>query len=30
MARKGWLGSEDILNTKPVSEFVEFAQKRRP
>jgi DNA polymerase (family X) len=29
MARKGWLGSADILNTKPVEEFIRFAQERR-
>jgi hypothetical protein len=29
MARKGWLGSADILNTKPVEEFIQFAQGRR-
>ncbi|HJR15833.1 MAG TPA: DNA polymerase/3'-5' exonuclease PolX [Gemmatimonadales bacterium] len=29
MARKGWLGSDDILNARPVGEFVEFARRRR-
>jgi DNA polymerase (family X) len=29
MARKGWLGSADILNARPVEEFVGFAQRRR-
>ena len=29
MARKGWLGSEDILNVRSVEEFVGFAQRRR-
>jgi len=29
MARKGWLGSEDILNARPVEEFVGFAKARR-
>lgn len=29
MARKGWLGPDDILNARPVSEFVEYAQRRR-
>jgi DNA polymerase (family X) len=29
MARKGWLGSEDILNARPVGEFVEYARRRR-
>lgn len=30
IARKGWLGPEDILNVKTVDEFVAFARKRRP
>lgn len=29
IARKGWLGPEDILNVKAVDEFVAFARKRR-
>jgi len=29
MARKGWLGSEDILNARPVEEFMGFAKARR-
>lgn len=29
MARKGWLGREDILNAKSASDFVDFAQRRR-
>ncbi len=29
MARKGWLGREDILNARPVEEFVSFAKARR-
>jgi DNA polymerase (family X) len=29
MARKGWLRAEDILNTRPVSEFVAYARRRR-
>jgi DNA polymerase (family X) len=29
MARKGWLIAEDILNAKPVDEFVAFARRRR-
>jgi DNA polymerase (family 10) len=29
MARKGWLGPGDILNTRPVEEFLAFAQARR-
>jgi len=29
MARKGWLGPGDILNTRPVEEFLAFAAKRR-
>ena len=29
MARKGWLGRDDILNAKPVDEFVGFARRRR-
>jgi DNA polymerase (family X) len=29
MARKAWLTTNDILNTKPVDEFVAFARKRR-
>jgi len=30
LARKGWLGPADILNTLPVDEFVRFACHRRP
>jgi DNA polymerase (family 10) len=29
IARKGWLGPEDVLNVKTVDEFVAFARKRR-
>jgi DNA polymerase (family X) len=29
MARKGWLGSADVLNARPVEEFVGFARRRR-
>jgi DNA polymerase (family X) len=29
MARKGWLRAEDILNARPVSEFVAHARRRR-
>jgi DNA polymerase (family X) len=29
MARKGWLGPDDILNARPVGEFVEYARRRR-
>jgi DNA polymerase (family 10) len=29
MARKGWLRAEDILNTRPVGEFVAHARRRR-
>jgi DNA polymerase (family 10) len=29
MARKGWLMAGDILNTKPVEEFVAYAKRRR-
>ncbi len=29
MARKGWLGPGDILNARPVEEFLAFAAKRR-
>jgi DNA polymerase (family 10) len=29
MARKGWLGAGDILNARPVDEFLAFAAKRR-
>ena len=29
MARKGWLGPGDILNARPVGEFVAFARSRR-
>jgi DNA polymerase (family 10) len=30
MARKGWLTSKDVLNTRSVEEFLAFARKRRP
>ncbi len=30
MARKGWLGPRDILNARPVEEFLQFARSRRP
>jgi DNA polymerase (family 10) len=29
MARKGWLGARDILNARPVGEFVAHARRRR-
>jgi DNA polymerase (family 10) len=29
MARKGWLGRDDILNARPVDEFVAHARRRR-
>jgi DNA polymerase (family 10) len=29
MARKGWLVADDILNARPVDEFVAYARKRR-
>jgi DNA polymerase (family 10) len=29
MARKGWLGPADILNARPLEEFLAFAAKRR-
>jgi DNA polymerase (family 10) len=29
MARKGWLGRSDILNARPVEEFVAYARRRR-
>jgi DNA polymerase (family X) len=29
MARKGWLGAHDILNARPVGEFVAYARRRR-
>jgi DNA polymerase (family X) len=29
MARKGWLGPRDILNARPVGEFVAYARRRR-
>ena len=29
MARKGWLGPNDILNARPLEEFLAFAAKRR-
>ena len=29
MARKGWLSSKDILNTRPVGDFVAYARRRR-
>ncbi|HEU5170922.1 MAG TPA: DNA polymerase/3'-5' exonuclease PolX [Gemmatimonadales bacterium] len=29
MARKGWLGPEDVLNTRPVDGFLAFARARR-
>jgi len=30
MARKGWLGPDDVLNTRPVDQFLAFAGRRRP
>jgi DNA polymerase (family X) len=29
MARKGWLAAQDILNARPVDEFVAYARRRR-
>jgi DNA polymerase (family 10) len=29
MARKGWLGPADILNARPVGDFVAYARRRR-
>ncbi|HEV7364917.1 MAG TPA: DNA polymerase/3'-5' exonuclease PolX [Gemmatimonadales bacterium] len=29
MARKGWLGPNDILNARPVGDFVAYARRRR-
>jgi DNA polymerase (family 10) len=29
MARKGWLGPDDVVNTRPVEDFLAFAAKRR-
>jgi DNA polymerase (family 10) len=29
MARKGWLGRDDILNARPVGDFVAYARRRR-
>jgi DNA polymerase (family X) len=29
MARKGWLAAGDILNARPVEEFVSYARRRR-
>jgi DNA polymerase (family X) len=29
MARKGWLGKGDVLNARPVDEFMTFARRRR-
>ena len=29
MARKGWLVADDILNARPVDEFVAYARRRR-
>jgi DNA polymerase (family 10) len=29
MARKGWLGPDDILNTRPVENFLAFARRRQ-
>ena len=29
IARKGWLRAEDVLNTRPVDEFLAFARERR-
>lgn len=29
MARKGWLGPDDILNARPVGDFVAYARRRR-
>jgi DNA polymerase (family 10) len=29
IARKGWLGPDDVLNTRSAEEFVAYARKRR-
>ena len=29
MARKGWLGRDDILNARPLDDFLEYARRRR-
>ena len=29
MARKGWLGPDDVLNARPVEDFTAFARRRR-
>jgi DNA polymerase (family 10) len=29
IARKGWLGPDDVLNARPVEEFLAFARRRR-
>jgi len=29
IARKGWLGADALLNTRPVEEFLAFAGRRR-
>jgi hypothetical protein len=29
MARKGWLGPDDILNARPLDGFLAFARGRR-
>src|SRR5687768_10713601 len=29
MARKGWLGPDDILNARPLNEFLAYAGRRR-
>jgi DNA polymerase (family 10) len=29
IARKGWLGPDDVLNTRSADDFVAFARKRR-
>ena len=29
MARKAWLTADDVINTRPTAEFVDFATRRR-
>jgi len=30
IARKGWLGPEEVLNTRTLDDFLTFAARRRP
>ena len=30
IARKGWLTAADVLNARPVEDFLAFARRRRP